>query len=764
MGAVKNLFVRIGVDARAAVKGFTDASNAGAGAQRSIKKSSAQTKHSIREAFSSSVTSIKEYSAQITKTRETHQTAKQSIGQLEGEISRLKGIYDSVKNATAGLDLSKPFSELMVDAEKSLTAIESRRRKLEAELNELNNGPKAASSKKTAPIQRELEQLAEKSRFAEARLADLDRRADMLGTENIGYASAKGLDQLQQEIRETENRLQTTRMVANETGRTLKSMGVAPRLRRTVQQIGTAAAYAAGHGVGSLWRGIKKLGSAVGRKITSLPARLREIGRSASSGSGGLNRMVRSIRNLGIVSLSMRAFSFVFGRLHSIISNYISKNEELNQSVETMKDQMGQALAPAINVVIAAMQRLMPIVTKVSNGINYIFTKLFGNIKTTANAIKETTDSLYGFDQITKETDTSTASTGAGADQLADTPTWVKQLTGWLEQIKNAFMSGDWKGLGQIVGDGINSAFDALNNIDVGKKVGKFINASLTSIYSLFTTIDFSNLGDTLGKKFSEAVYTVDWGLAGRTLGEVIVALPETLSIFVLAADWKDLAQSLSECLSEALKPISRWLQETDWVKLGDCLAVFIANVEYDELATNFFEAYGSALAAAVSAIYGFIDDIVEDIWNYFADKIERNAPWSELGDDIKSAASNAWGWVTDNIFEPINKGFTAIIPEEKITGFVSKILPKAATGTIVSHATDLTVGEDGTEAVVPLEKHTEWLDVLASKLSAKTGGGGTTGGSVTFQFYLGGRKITEYVVKDINQIAKENGVCPINV
>jgi hypothetical protein len=81
-----------------------------------------------------------------------------------------------------------------------------------------------------------------------------------------------------------------------------------------------------------------------------------------------------------------------------------------------------------------------------------------------------------------------------------------------------------------------------------------------------------------------------------------------------------------------------------------------------------------------------------------------------------------------------------------------------------VSHATDLTVGEDGTEAVVPLEKHTEWLDVLASKLSAKTGGGGSTGGSATFQFYLGGRKITEYVVKDINQIAKENGVCPINV
>ena len=92
--------------------------------------------------------------------------------------------------------------------------------------------------------------------------------------------------------------------------------------------------------------------------------------------------------------------------------------------------------------------------------------------------------------------------------------------------------------------------------------------------------------------------------------------------------------------------------------------------------------------------------------------------------------------------------------------------LPRAAKGTIVSKATNLTVGEDGTEAVVPLQKHTEWIDVLASKLVAKisgtTSGGG--GGAAVIQIFLGNRKVTEYVIKDINQITRENGVCPIHV
>lgn len=51
---------------------------------------------------------------------------------------------------------------------------------------------------------------------------------------------------------------------------------------------------------------------------------------------------------------------------------------------------------------------------------------------------------------------------------------------------------------------------------------------------------------------------------------------------------------------------------------------------------------------------------------------------------------------------------------------------PRMATGGVVSRATHAIIGEDGAEAVVPLEKNTAWIDKLADKIVAKTGGGGS--------------------------------------
>ena len=55
--------------------------------------------------------------------------------------------------------------------------------------------------------------------------------------------------------------------------------------------------------------------------------------------------------------------------------------------------------------------------------------------------------------------------------------------------------------------------------------------------------------------------------------------------------------------------------------------------------------------------------------------------------------------------------------------------IPELATGTVVTRATQAVIGEDGAEAVVPLEKHTEWIDKVADKVVSKmdTNGGNST-------------------------------------
>ena len=45
------------------------------------------------------------------------------------------------------------------------------------------------------------------------------------------------------------------------------------------------------------------------------------------------------------------------------------------------------------------------------------------------------------------------------------------------------------------------------------------------------------------------------------------------------------------------------------------------------------------------------------------------------------------------------------------------------ATGGIVRQATNAIIGENGAEAVIPLEKNTGWIDLLAQKLGGKMRG-----------------------------------------
>ena len=48
------------------------------------------------------------------------------------------------------------------------------------------------------------------------------------------------------------------------------------------------------------------------------------------------------------------------------------------------------------------------------------------------------------------------------------------------------------------------------------------------------------------------------------------------------------------------------------------------------------------------------------------------------------------------------------------------------AVGGIVTRPTRALIGENGAEAVIPLERNTGWIDMLADRLNAVGGAGGT--------------------------------------
>lgn len=197
---------------------------------------------------------------------------------------------------------------------------------------------------------------------------------------------------------------------------------------------------------------------------------------------------------------------------------------------------------------------------------------------------------------------------------------------------------------------------------------------------------------------------------------------------------------------------------------------------------TSFFVGIWNGIKAAFSAVGSWFSSIFAGAWNgiknafssvgsFFSAVWEGiKAPFKSVADWFKNIFSKAWQAVKDvfstggKIFDGIKDGivtaFKAVVnaiirginkvvglPFNAINGVLKKLknisilglhpfkwvktfgvpqIPELAKGGVVRRATNAIIGEDGAEAVMPLEKNTGWMDVLAEKIAAKSGGGVT--------------------------------------
>jgi len=91
-------------------------------------------------------------------------------------------------------------------------------------------------------------------------------------------------------------------------------------------------------------------------------------------------------------------------------------------------------------------------------------------------------------------------------------------------------------------------------------------------------------------------------------------------------------------------------------------------------------------------------------------------------------------------------------MPETKLPNIVlPSSLPKMAVGGVVSRPTIAQIGENGAEAIVPLERNTGWIDMLASKLTGN-------GQPINLTVKIGEDNIINRVIDGINNKTVEMG------
>lgn len=148
----------------------------------------------------------------------------------------------------------------------------------------------------------------------------------------------------------------------------------------------------------------------------------------------------------------------------------------------------------------------------------------------------------------------------------------------------------------------------------------------------------------------------------------------------------------------------------------------------------DFFKGIWEGIKGAFGAVGAWFKDTFSGAWNAVKDVFSTGG---KIFDGIKDGISSVFKNVVNGLIGGINKVIS--VPFNAINRMLAKIkeisivgikpfdwiktfnvpqIPQLAKGTVVTRSRVVEVGEDGAEAIVPLERNTGWIDRVAEQLN----------------------------------------------
>lgn len=228
--------------------------------------------------------------------------------------------------------------------------------------------------------------------------------------------------------------------------------------------------------------------------------------------------------------------------------------------------------------------------------------------------------------------------------------------------------------------------------------------------------------------------------------------------------------------VNKIIKPIAEWVSKTvnnikDWIKGAvDTIKGWFSGLwskikEIFSPVANFFKSIWNNAFNAVKTVFSPIVNFFSGIWGKIKDKFSSLG--TSIGDAIGGAVKAGINGVISLIENSINSAISLINGAIKLinllpgvsVGYVQKLhMPRLAKGGIVDSATIAMVGEQGKEAVVPLENNTEWMDKLADRLAARMAS------PTRVSLNVDGKELGWTTINSINNITKQTGSLPLAV
>lgn len=282
-----------------------------------------------------------------------------------------------------------------------------------------------------------------------------------------------------------------------------------------------------------------------------------------------------------------------------------------------------------------------------------------------------------------------------------------------------------WRDLGEFLGDAVAKAVLLLGVF----KLFKGVIEIGTKIFNVFKTV--WGVITTVGKLISgilTIVGTVVTGILGFfgvvvtapawVVGAITAALVAIIALIVKYRDeiW------------EKLKVIGGWIYDNVITPIGN----FFSNLWNDVVqgAKKFVKNLVEFFSNAVTNIKNFFSPLVSffsGVWDKIVNKFKTIG--TAIGTAISSAVKGAINKVLNKATSIINGFISAIngvisiinaLPGVNLKKLSKLSVPQLAEGGVVTKPTMAVVGEDGGEAVMPLENNTGWISKLAGMITTQ--------------------------------------------
>lgn len=589
---------------------------------------------------------IKQSFGEITKTGET---AAQSIQNIGGKMSGLRGIAEQLKTAVSGIRERLSVGSGTEKFNSDMQSLIDGMNQAKHTLNQMNTGAVAFDSSSYARAAREL---------------------------------AEASAQMQQ----YKNSL---------TGAT----GETSRLKTVLSGIGGTVKGAFSK-LGSIGSGIVSACKKAAGALNGLKAQIPKLGSAFS----GLGKKINSVMKLFSFMVLRRAITALLNTVKQGFDNLAqysaAKGTEFNKNISSMQSGLKQlgnsiiaAFEPLINAATPMINAFISKLIEATNVIGQFFAALTGK-STFTHAKKVVSDYAGSLDKATasaKKLATTTAgidelnilqdnsdeggSAGSGAADAFETVPVDSKFADIAQMIRDAWDKADFSGLGALLAGKLNDAmanipWDAIQQtaLKIARSIGTFINGffaetdwnlvGITIGEGINTALLFANtllqvtnwglIGKSLAEGLNSAVNTINWQALGNLVSNGLNAIIDLLYDFATTFNFTKLGESVGTSITSAIRGIK-------WGKAGASLAETV-NGLFETLnglfTTTDFGALGSGI---VTAIGGFFEGL----------------SWSEIGSAISGAIQSLcdflygvvstieWGDIPQYIFDAITDFFT---------------------------------------------------------------------------------------------------------